>query len=152
MPERAERKGHAMDIDRERIDLQHQAANHQQRVNELELKIDRSSRELRLHVLIRDLAANSLLPEAMRGLAERASGESTEPGQMRDFLVRRGVDVPEEFDIGTEGAGEDFSAIATYRDDWFDAELSWSWQNGFQGRVTDNSRRDVQVTTATEGV
>ena len=140
-----------MDIDRERIDLQHHAAIHQQQVDQLKLKIDRSRRELRLHVLIRDLAANSLLPEAMRGLAEQASAEPTEPREMRDFLVERGVDVPEEFDVGTTGAGEEFTATATYRDDWFDAELSWSWQFGFQGRVTDNSRRDVQVTTAAEG-
>jgi hypothetical protein len=127
-----------MDIDRERADLQHYVESHQQRVNYLRARIDRSTQELRLHEMIRVLAENSRLPEAVRSLAEMTGVESATSSDVRAFAAERGVSVPTELDIGVQGAGDDFSVLATYRDDWFLADLSWSSKEGFQGRILNN--------------
>ena len=147
-----EKGGYAMEIDQERVDLQHYVEGHQQRIDHLRERIDRSTRELRLHEMIRSLAANSQLPEAMRSLAEMTAAESRASSEVRDFLAEQGVSIPAEFDIRVQGAGDDLWVLATYRDDWFPAELSWSSREGFQGRVVNNTWREMQPTTPAEDV
>jgi hypothetical protein len=64
-----EKRGYAVDIDQEgidqeRLDLEHYARGHELRIDYLRERIDRLTRELRLHEMIRGLAENSQLPEA----------------------------------------------------------------------------------------
>jgi hypothetical protein len=139
-----------MDIDRERADLQQYVEGHQQRIDHLRARIDRSTRELHLHEMIRALAENSQLPEAVRSLAEMTGVESAASRDVRNFLADRGVSVSTELDIRVQNVGDDFSILATYRDDWFPAVLSWSSREGFQGRIINNSWRKAQATTPAE--
>jgi hypothetical protein len=141
-----------MDIDQERTDLQHFVEGHQQRIHHLRARIDRSTRELRLHEMIKGLAENSQLPEAMRSLAEMTGVASATSSEVRDFLAERGVSVSTELDISVRSTGDDFSVLATYRDDWFPAELSWSTREGFQGRIVNNTWRELQATAQAEDV
>jgi hypothetical protein len=124
---------------------------HQQRIDHLKAGIDRSTRELRLHELIRDLAENSKVPEAMRSLVEMRGVESARSNDVRDFLAERGVSVPTELDIRVLRVYDEFSVVATYRDDWFPADLSWSSKDGFHGRIVNYSWREEHATTAAEG-
>jgi hypothetical protein len=142
--------GYAMDIDWERTDLRHYVEGHQQRIDHLRARIDRSTRELRLHEMIRDLADNSQLPDAMRSLTKMTGVESATSREVRDFLAEHGVSVPAELDIRVQCAEDDFSVLATYRDDWFPADLSWSSRESFQGRIINNSWRELQATTPAE--
>lgn len=133
-----------MEIERELVDLQQYVEEHQQRIDHLRARIERSTRELRLHQMIRGLAENSQLPEAMRSLADMTGVESATSSEVREFLAKRSVIVPPELDIRVQGMGDDFSVVATNRDAWFPAELSWSLREGFNGRIIDYSRRVVQ--------
>ena len=133
-----------MNIDAEQTDLCHYAQAHQQRIDHLRARIDRSARELRVHEMIRDLADNSQLPHALRGLAKMPGAEQATARDVRVFLAEYGVRVPAEWDIRVECAAGDFSVVATNRDDWFPANLSWSSREGFNGRITNNSRRVLQ--------
>jgi hypothetical protein len=54
------------------------------------------------------------------------------------------VSVPAEWDIRVLCTTDDFTVVATNRDDWFPANLSWSSREGFNGRITNNSRRELQ--------
>ena len=133
-----------MDIDAEQTDLCHYAQAHQQRIDHLRARIDRSARELRVHEMIRDLADNSQLLYALRSLAKMPGAELATTRDVRVFLAEYGVSVPAEWDIRVECAADDFSVVATNRDDWFPANLSWSSSEGFNGRITNNSRRVLQ--------
>jgi hypothetical protein len=139
-----------MDIEEERLDLKHYARGHELRIDDLRASLDRLTRELRLHEMIRGLAENSQLPEAMRNLAEMTGVESATSSEVRDFLAERGVSVPTELDIQVQGAGDDFSGLVTYRDDWFLLYLSWSSREGFQGQIVDISGREMQEATPAE--
>lgn len=133
-----------MDTNAEQTDLCHYAQAHQQRIDHLRARIDRSARELRAHEMIRDLADNSQLPHALRSLAKMPGAELATARDVRVFLAEYGVSVPAEWDIRVECAAGDFSVVAANRDDWFPANLSWSSREGFNGRITDNSRRVLQ--------
>jgi hypothetical protein len=133
-----------MEIERELVDLQQHVEEHQQRIDHLRARIERSTRELRLHQMIRGLAENSQLPEAMRSLADMTGVESATSSEVREFLAKRSVIVPPELDVRVQGMGDNFSVVATNRDAWFSAELSWSSREGFNGRIIDYSRRVVQ--------
>jgi hypothetical protein len=133
-----------MDTNAEQIDLCHYAEAHQQRIDHLRARIDRSARELRVHEMIRDLANNSQLPHALRSLAKMPGAELATARDVRVFLAEYGVSVPAEWDIRVQCAAGDFSVVATNRDDWFPANLSWSSNEGFNGRITNNSRRVLQ--------
>jgi hypothetical protein len=133
-----------MDIDAEQTGLCHYAQAHQQRIDHLRARIDRSARELRVHEMIRDLADNSQLPYALRSLAKMPGAELATARDMRVFLSEYGVSISAEWDIRVECAAGDFSVVATNRDDWFPANLSWSSSEGFNGRITNNSRRVLQ--------
>lgn len=133
-----------MDIDTEQTDLCHYARTHQQRIDHLRARIDRSARELRVHETIRDLADNSRLSYALRSLAKMPGAELATARDVRVFLAEYGVSIPAEWDIRVECAADDFSVVATNRDDWFPANLSWSSSEGFNGRITNNSRRVLQ--------
>jgi hypothetical protein len=65
---------------------------------------------------------------------------------VRIFLAEYGVSVPAEWDIRVLCTADDFSVVATNRDDWFPATLSWSSSEGFNGRITNNSWRELQRT------
>jgi hypothetical protein len=145
------KKDNTMDIERERADLQQFVKGHQQRIDHLRARIDRSTRELRLHELIRDLAENSKIPEAMRSLTEMTGVESARSNDVRDFLAERGVSVPTEWDIRVRRAYDEFVVIATYPDEWFPADLSWSSKDGFQGRIVNYTWREAQATSSAEG-
>ena len=88
-----------MDIDTEQTDLSQYAEAHQQRIDHLRARIDRSTRELRVHEVIRDLADNSALPNALRRLAKMAGAEWATSRDVRVFLAEYGVSVPAECDI-----------------------------------------------------
>jgi hypothetical protein len=133
-----------MDTNAEQIDLCHYAEAHRQRIDHLRARIDRSARELRVHEMIRDLANNSQLPHALRSLAKMPGAELATARDVRVFLAEYGVSVPAEWDIRVQCAAGDFSVVATNRDDWFPANLSWSSLEGFNGRITNNSRRVLQ--------
>jgi len=133
-----------MDIDAEQADLRHYAQAHQQRIDHLRARIDRSARELRVHEMIRDFADHSQLPHALRSLAKMPGAELATACDVRVFLAEYGVSVPAEWDIRVECAAGDFSVVATNRDDWFPANLSWSSREGFNGRITNNSWRVLQ--------
>ena len=133
-----------MDTNAEQTDLCHYAQAHQQRIDHLRTRIDRSARELRVHEMIKDLADNSRLPHALRSLAKMPGAELATARDVRVFLAEYGVSVPAEWDIRVECAAGDFSVVATNRDDWFPANLSWSSSEGFNGRITNNSRRVLQ--------
>jgi hypothetical protein len=135
-----------MDIDAEQTDLCHYAEAHQQRIDQLRARIDRSARELRVHEMIKDLAGNSQLPYAMRGLVKMPGAEWATARDVRVFLAEYGVSVPAEWDIRVLCGADDFTVVATNRDDWFPANLSWSSREGFNGRITNNSRRELQPT------
>ena len=135
-----------MNIDAEQTDLCHYAQAHQQRIDHLRARIDRSARELRVHEMISDLADNSQLPHALRSLAKMPGAELATARDVRVFLVEYGVSVPAEWDIRVECAAGEFSVVAANRDDWFPANLSWSSREGFNGRITNNSRRVLQPT------
>lgn len=134
-----------MDIYTEQADLCHYAEAHRQRIDHLQARIDRSTRELRVHEVIRDLADNTLLPNALRALAKLPGAEWATARDVRVFLAEYGVSVPAEWDIRVQCTIDDFSVIATNRDDWFLAHLSWSSSEGFNGRITNNSRRERQT-------
>jgi hypothetical protein len=133
-----------MDTNAEQTDLCHYAEAHQLRIDHLRARIDRSARELRVHEMIRDLANNSQLPHALRSLAKMPGTELATERDVRVFLAEYGVSVPAEWDIKVQCAAGDFSVVATNRDDWFPANLSWSSSEGFNGRITNNSRRVLQ--------
>ena len=137
-----------MDIDAEETDLRHYAEAHQQRIDHLRARIDRSARELRVHEMIRDLASSSQLPAAMRGLVDMPDAELATSRDVRVFLAEYGISLPAELDISVRCTAGDFSVVATNRDDWFPASLSWSSSEGFTGRVTSNSRRELQPAAA----
>lgn len=137
-----------MDIDTEQADLRHYAEAHQQRIDHLRARIDRSTRELRVHEVISDLADNSVLPNALRSLAEMPGAELATSRDVRVFLAEYGVSVPAEWDIRVECTDGDFSVVATNRDDWFPASLWWSSREGFNGRITNNSWRELQLAAA----
>jgi hypothetical protein len=139
-----------MDIDEERLDLKHYARGHELRINDLRASIDRLTRELRLHEMIRDLAENNQLPAAMRSLAEMTGVESATSSEVRGFLAEHGVTVPTELDIRVQGAGDSFSGLATYRDDWYLVYLSWSSREGFNGQIVDNQGHRVEEATPAE--
>src|SRR5215469_17662625 len=122
-----------MDIDAEQSDLCHYAEAHQQRIDHLRARIDRSMRELRVHGAIRDLADNPQLPYAMRGLAKMPGAEWASARDVRVFLAEYGVSVPAGWDIRVQCTMDDFSVVATNRDDWFPVQLSWSSTEGFHG-------------------
>lgn len=132
-----------MEIDAEQTDLCHYAQAHQQRIDHLRARIDRSARELRVHEMIRELVDNSQLPHALRSLAKMPGAELATARDVRVFLAEYGVSVSAEWDIKVECAAGDFSVVATNRD-WFPANLSWSSSEGFNGRITNNSRRVLQ--------
>jgi hypothetical protein len=134
-----------MDIDAEQADLCHYAQAHQQRIDHLRARIDRSARELRVHEMIRDLADNSQLPHAMRCLAKMPDAELATARDVRVFLAEYGVSVPAEWDIRVLCTADEFSVVATNRDDWFPASLSWSSSEGFNGRIMNNSWRELQA-------
>jgi hypothetical protein len=117
---------------------------HQQRIDHLRARIDRSTRELRVHEMIKDLADNSQLPHALRGLAKMPGAEWATAREVRVFLTEYGVSVPAEWDIRVLCGTDDFTVVATNRDDWFPASLSWSSREGFNGRITNNSQRELQ--------
>lgn len=133
-----------MDTNAEQADLCHYAQAHQRRIDHLRARIDRSARELRVHEMIRDLADNSQLPHALRSLAKMPGAELATARDVRAFLAEYGVSVPAEWDLKVQCAAGDFSVVATNRDDWFRAKLSWSSSEGFNGRITNNSRRVLQ--------
>ena len=135
-----------MDTNAEQTDLCHYARAHQQRIDHLRARIDRSARELRVHEMIRDLADNSQLPHALRSLAKMPGAELATARDVRVFLaeVRRVERHRRKWDIRVECAAGDFSVVAANRDDWFPANLSWSSREGFNGRITNNSRRVLQ--------
>jgi hypothetical protein len=133
-----------MDIDAEQTDLCHYAQAHQQRIDHLRARIDRSAGELRVHEMIRDFADHSQLPHALRSLAKMPGAELATERDVRVFLAEYGVSVPAEWDIKVQCAAGDFSVVATNRDDWFPANLSWSSREGFNGRITNNSWRVLQ--------
>ncbi len=135
-----------MDIDAEQTDLRHYAEAHQQRINHLRARIDRSTRELRIHETIRDLAGNSLLPKALRSLAKMPAAESASSLDVRVFLAEYRVSIPAEWDIRVLCTKGDFAVVATNRDDWFPASLSRSSSDGFNGRVMNNSWRALRPT------
>jgi hypothetical protein len=134
-----------MNIDTEQTGLRHYAQAHQQRIDHLRARIDRSARELRVHEMIRDLADNSQLPHALRSMAKMPGAELATARDVRVFLAEYGVSVPAEWDIRVQCAAGDFSVVATNRDDWFPANLSWSSREGFNGRITNNSWRELQA-------
>jgi hypothetical protein len=134
-----------MDIERERNDLQRYSRGHRQRINHLQARLHRTQRELRVHEMISDLAGDSRLPDLMRGLAE------TSHANPRSFLADHGLQLPEEVDLKVENVNGDLTVRATYRDDWFPADLSWSAGDGFQGRVVNNSWRHARTADAAEG-
>jgi hypothetical protein len=134
-----------MDTNAEQTDLCHYAEAHQLRIDHLRARIDRSARELRVHEMIRDLANNSQLPHALRSLAKMPGAELATERDVRVFLAEYGVSVPAEWDIKVQCAAGDFSVVATNRDDWFPANLSWSSREGFNGRITNNSWRELQA-------
>jgi hypothetical protein len=134
-----------MDTNAEQTDLCHYAEAHQQRIDHLRARIDRSARELRVHEMIRDLANNSQLPHALRSLAKMPGAELATARDVRVFLAEYGVSVSAEWDIRVQCAAGDFSVVATNRDDWFPANLSWSSREGFNGRITNNSWRELQA-------
>src|SRR4051812_12211870 len=115
-----------MDIEQERADLQQFVEGHQRRIDHLRARIDRSERELRLHELIKDLADNDKVPEAMRSLAETTGLESAKPNDVREFLAERGVSVPTELQIRVRRLYDELVVLVTYPDNWFPADLSWS--------------------------
>jgi hypothetical protein len=133
-----------MDIDAEKTDLCHYAEALQQRIDHLRARIDRSMRELLVHEMIKDLADNSELPYAMRGLVKRPGAEWATARDVRVFLAEYGVRVPAEWDIRVLCGADDFTVVATNRDDWFPANMSWSSREGFNGRITNNWRRELQ--------
>jgi len=133
-----------MDIYAEQTDLCRYVEAHRQRIDHLRARIDRSTRELRVHEIIRDLAANSLLPNAMRGLAKMPDAELATSRDVRVFLAEWAVSVPADWDIKVQCTADDFSVVATNRDDWFPAHLSWSSSDGFNGRIVNNSWRMLQ--------
>ncbi|HEX4396878.1 MAG TPA: hypothetical protein VH136_04535 [Trebonia sp.] len=137
-----------MDIDAEQTDLCHYAEAHQQRIDHLRARIDRSMRELRVHETIKGLAGNSQLPYAMRGLVKMPGAEWASARAVHVFLAEYGVNVPAEWDIRVLCSLDDFTVVATNRDDWFPANLSWSLREGFNGRVTNNSPRELQRAAA----
>jgi hypothetical protein len=139
-----------MDIDAEQADLCHYAQAHQQRIDHLRARIDRSARELRVHEMIRDLADNSQLPHAMRCLAKMPDAELATARDVRVFLAEYGVSVPAEWDIRVQCIAGDFSVVATNCDDWFPANLSWSSSEGFYGRITNNPWRVLQPAAPAE--
>ena len=141
-----EERGCAMEIERDLIDLQQYVEEHQRRIEHLRARIERSTRELRIHQMIRGLAENSQLAEAMRSLADMTGVESATSSEVREFLAKRSVIVPPELDVRVQGTGDDFSVVATNRDAWFSAELSWSSREGFNGRIIDYSRRAARTT------
>jgi hypothetical protein len=102
-----------MDIDAEQTDLCHYAEAHQQRIDHLRARIDRSTRELRVHEMIRDLADNSQLPHALRSLATMPGAELATSRDVRVFLAEYGVSVPAEWDIRVQCTVGDFSVVAT---------------------------------------
>jgi hypothetical protein len=140
-----------MNIDAEQTDLCHYARAHQQRTDHLRTRIDRAARELRVHEMIRDLADNSQLPHALRSLAKMPGAELATARDVRVFLAEYGVSVPAEWDIRVECAAGDFSVVAANRDDWFPANLSWSSSEGFNGRITNNSRRVLEPAALAAG-
>jgi len=139
-----------MDIDEERLDLKHYARGHELRIDDLRASIDRLTRELRLHEMIKGLAEDNRLPEAMRSLAEMTGVESATSSEVRDFLAEHGVNVPTELDIRVQGARDDFSGLATYRDNWFLVYLSWSSREGFKGHIVDNPGYEAREATPAE--
>jgi hypothetical protein len=134
-----------MDIERERKDLQRYSRGHRQRVDQLRARLHRTQRELRVHEMVIALAADSRLPELMRGLAETSHADP------RSHLAAHGVQLPEDLDLNVEIVDGDLTVRATYRDDWFPADLSWSAGDGFQGRITNNWWRQVRTTVVDEG-
>jgi len=137
--------GYAMDICTEQTDLCHYAEAHQQRIDHLRARIDRSARELRVHEVIRDLADNSALPNALRALVRMPGAELANSRDVRVFLAEYGVSVPAGWDIRVHCTAGDFSVVATNSDDWFPASLWWSSSEGFNGRITNNSGRELQL-------
>jgi hypothetical protein len=55
------------------------------------------------------------------------------------------VSVSAEWDIRVLCTADEFSVVATNRDDWFPASLSWSSSEGFNGRIMNNSWRELQA-------
>jgi hypothetical protein len=141
-----------MDINEERLELRRIVEDHQQRIEQLKKRIDRSMRELQLHEMISSLAASRELPEAVRSLAAVAGVESAASADIHNLLAERGVSIPTKLEIRALGTGDDFSVFATYPDDSFPAYLSWSSKEGFQGRIVNNfSAPGLQgLTTAEE--
>jgi hypothetical protein len=139
-----------MDIYAEQSDLCRYAEAHQQRIDHLRARIDRSMRELWVHEVIRDLADNSALPNALRTLAEMPGAEWATSRDVRLFLAEYGVSIPAEWDIRVHCTVDDFAVVATNRDDWFPAILSWSSTEGFNGRVTNNSQRELRSAAPAE--
>lgn len=136
-----------MDIDAEQNDLRDYAEAHQQRIDRLRARIDRSARELRVHETIRDLAGNGQLPYAMRGLAKMPAAELASTSVVRVFLAEYGVSVPAEWDVRVRRTARDFSVAITNHDDCFPANLWWNSIDGFNGFIVNNSWRELQPVT-----
>jgi protein subunit release factor A len=141
-----------MDINEERLELRRIVDGHQQRIEQLRERIDRSMRELRLHEMISSLAGNKELPEAVRSLAAVEGVESAASTDIHNLLAERGLSIPTELEIRALGGGDKFSVFATYPDDSFPTYLSWSSEDGFQGQIVNNfSSPKFQGSTAAEG-
>src|SRR5687768_5605877 len=108
-----------MDIEHERTNLQYLAESQLRRVDHLKDRINRSTRELHVHEVVRTLTENKHLSGAMRSLVSSLDVGSATSSDVRAFLAEHGVIIPTEFDMTAQGTEEDCTVVATYHDEAF---------------------------------
>jgi hypothetical protein len=114
-----------MEPDTERAGLSRALEAHTRRSNHLHEVIERATRELRVHELAHDLAANEDLQSAVRGVADMAGVEFLDEEDLRRSLAERGVSVPAQLQL--RGAGRHITYGGATYSLWQDRDTDDDW-------------------------